>query len=42
MDIFAILTDTLNNIPLANVLIDFYVNGAYLGNSATDLNGLLL
>ncbi|PKL66939.1 MAG: hypothetical protein CVV28_08700, partial [Methanobacteriales archaeon HGW-Methanobacteriales-1] len=40
VDIFATLTDTQNNVPLENVLIDFYVNGAYLGNSATDVNGL--
>ena len=42
VDIFATLTDTLNNVPLEDVLIDFYVNGAYLGNAATDVNGLAI
>ena len=40
VDIFATLTDTQNNVPLADVLIDFYVNGAYLGNALTDASGL--
>ena len=40
VDIFATLTDTQNNVSLADVLVDFYVNGAYLGNSLTDVNGV--
>ena len=40
VDLTATLTDTQNNQPISDALLDFYLNGSYLGSAMTDINGL--
>lgn len=40
VDLTATLTDTVNNMPVSGKMVDFTVNGVYVGSDETDASGI--